>query len=69
MKKMERPVCTNCGIPMIFSFAIACKEYVCFKCCTGVPLFNGAPKRLVDTDYDDEYMKKDYYINSKLNQE
>lgn len=31
---IHRPTCPNCGQPMVFSFAIPYKEYICVPCGT-----------------------------------
>jgi hypothetical protein len=63
---MIRPECEKCKTPMIFSFAIDYCEYVCFKCCIGVPFYNNNKEVEVSLDYDEKYRKRNIYKKSKL---
>lgn len=47
------PVCRNCNSPMPMCFVIDYCEYVCPKCKSGVPFFNGNEKvELEDAEHE-----------------
>lgn len=52
---------------MIWSFALDYKEYVCFKCNIGVPMFHSNEEVDVPDDYDEKYRLEEFYLKSKLN--
>lgn len=51
MKKVK--ICPKCGQPMLFSFALSHKEYVCVPCAYGEEFFNDLDSKLItDKEYD-----------------
>jgi len=58
-KKIERPQCSKCENPMIFSFCIMYHEHVCIPCGKFAEMFNGLPK-IETTEKEEKELKKKY---------
>ena len=56
---IHRPECPDCNNPMIFSFCIAYKEYICIPCGRSAEFFHGLEK-IETTQKKEDALKKKY---------
>lgn len=65
-EEINRPKCTSCGEPMMYSFCIMYNEYVCIPCGIAKPMFGNGCDTIKTTEEKERKLKEKYKDDIKF---